>query len=372
MFITFDGIMATKNWFEKHPVFIFGMLIIISVLIIDSICAYFLIPKDYNAFRIPHPVYHHDLKPFQQTQNKWGDRVFDMHTNSLGFKDQSARIIETSASKKRILFMGDSFTESVGMTWQESFPGILEKEFTEIEILNASVVSYSPKLYYLKTKYLIEIKKLQFDELFVFIDNSDPLNEISYRNFEPYNKDFIEKAKLRIKRFLYKYSYLYFSISSLITNTKQNEITQSWNPMSGNAILDEFATEDESFIAATPTWSFTPALYNKWGKEGLKLAKNNMQLLADLCTKYGIKLTVIIYPWPLHISKGLVDDIQVNFWREFCNTNQIRFIDLYPPFINGVHKETILKTCFIPGDVHWNQEGHKFMADLIMPYLKKE
>ena len=361
--------MQTKKWFENHPGLTYGMVILFSVLVLDMICAVILIPVDYNSFRIPHPVYHHDLKPDQQTQNVWGERIFNLYTNSLGFKDLSAREVELSAKKKRILFMGDSFTECVGMTWEESFPGILDEQFPQIEILNASAVSYSPKLYYLKTKYLIESKHLKFDELFVFIDNSDPLNEITYKDFKPYDDNFLKKASLNLKQFLYKHSYLYYSISSLVKNTQQNEITQSWNPMSGNAVLDELAATEENFIAATPTWSFTPVLFDKWGKEGLDLAKTNMQLLVDLCQQHKIKITIIIYPWPMHISKGLINDVQVAFWKKFCEKNKVRFIDLYPAFINNTQRENILKSYFIPGDVHWNQEGHKYIAQLIKPYI---
>ena len=152
----------------------------------------------------------------------------------------------------------------------------------------------------------------------------------------------IKNAKFNVNRYLYKRSYLYYSISSLLKSNQQNEVTQSWNPMSGNAVLDELATAEENFIAATPSWSFTPGLYEKWGKEGLTLAKNNMQMLADLCKKNEIKLTIIIYPWPLHISKGLVNDIQVNFWQQFSQANQVQFIDLYPVFINSGKEEYIL------------------------------
>ena len=371
MFTIFEVHMKTKKWFENHPVLTFGAVILISIMILDFICSFLLIPFDYNAFRIPHPVYHHDLKPLQQTQNVWGDKIFDLNTNSLGFKDRSAREVDLTTNKKRILFMGDSFTEGVGMTWEESFPGILDGQFPDLEILNASVVSYSPKLYYLKTKYLIEIKQLQFDELFVFIDNSDPLNEITYKDFKPYDDNLIKKTSLKLKRYLYSHSYLYYSISSLINNTRQNDITQSWNPMSGRAVLDELATAGDNFVAATPTWSFTPILYEKWGKEGLDLAKTNMQLLVDLCKQNKIKLTIIIFPWPLHISKGLVNDKQVKFWKEFCDLNKIRLIDLYPAFINNAQRENILKSYFIPGDVHWNHEGHKFIASLIKPFIQK-
>src|SRR5207302_984891 len=69
-----------------------------------------------------------------------------------------------------------SFTEGIGSDFDESFAGLLQRagrmRSDPIEFLNAGVLSYSPVVYYQKTKFLIEAG-LQFDELVVFIDISD-------------------------------------------------------------------------------------------------------------------------------------------------------------------------------------------------------
>ena len=83
--------------------------------------------------------------------------------------------------------MGDSHTEGVGVNFDQTFTGqIISKiDTSQTEILNAAVVGYSPRIYYLKTKYLIEDVGLKFDHLFVFFDMSDLQNEIVYKNFQP-------------------------------------------------------------------------------------------------------------------------------------------------------------------------------------------
>ena len=40
----------------------------------------------------------------------------------------------------------------------------------DIEILNAGVASQSPILYLKKVKYLIEVQKIKFDELIIFLE----------------------------------------------------------------------------------------------------------------------------------------------------------------------------------------------------------
>ncbi len=358
---------SLKNrWFEKYPTFSLVVIVIIAVIIVDFISALIFIPEDYNSFRTADPYYHHGLLPNRHARNIWGDRIFDIYTNSLGFKDQSAEILALNPDKKRIVFIGDSFTESMGMTWEESFAGIISSQLPDREILNAGVVSYSPKLYYLKTKYLIENVKLKFDELYVFIDNSDPLNELTYEDFEPYNDKALKKAGYKIKRYLFSHSYLYYSVSVKIMENRKSPVAARWNPMSGAAVLDELSVEEKDFIAAMLSWSYTPSLYEKWGRRGLQLAGENMQKLSDLCKQNNIRLTVVIYPWPSVIEQRNLNDVQVGFWNDFCEKNNIPFINLYPDFMTGEEPARIIQKLFIPADVHWNKEGNKLVAEKIL------
>jgi len=358
-----------KHRFEKHPALVFTLVIIAGILIIDFVSAFFFIPVDYNSFRTHNPYYHHDLLPNHEAKGIWGERIFDIYTNSLGFKDKSCREVALQTNKRRIVFIGDSFTESMGMTWEESFPGMLAEQTPQAEILNAGVVSYSPKLYYLKVKYLLEQKKLKFDELFVFIDNSDPMNELTYRDFEPYNKKSLKNFRLLINRFLYHHSYIFYSISNKIITDRKSNVTSSWNPVSGESVLDEFSKEEEYFIAATVFWSYNPQAYEKWGKEGLALARDNMQKLTDLCRQYQTKLTVVIYPWPAMVLNKDLKNAQVVYWENFCMTNDLRFINLYPYFISTGEPNQTIRKYFITGDVHWNEEGNRYVASILYQYL---
>jgi hypothetical protein len=374
LFLIFGAMnQSVKNrWFQKHPTVSFVVIIIIAVLIVDFISALIFIPPDYNSFRTADPWYHHGLLPNRHASNIWGERIFGIYTNSLGFKDQSCREIPLITEKKRIVLIGDSFTESMGMTWEESFSGIIASRLPGTEILNAGVVSYSPKLYYLKIKYLIENEKLKFDELYVFIDNSDPLNELTYEDFEPYPDKSFKKFGYNLKRYLFSHSYLYYSVSAMLMNSRKNPVTAAWNPMSGAAVMDELSVEQNDFIAAMLNWSYTPALYEKWGRRGLQLAGENMQKLADLCSQNNIKLSVVIYPWPSLIEQRNLNDVQVGFWKSFCEQNKLQFINLYPEFINDEDPVKVIQKLFIPGDVHWNKEGNKRVAEKILKYLSKD
>lgn len=361
--------IKSKYWFEKHPKIVFTVFLIITVFILDFVFAKIFIPFDYNSFRCPDPCFHHGLLPNQKTKNKWGDKIFNLYTNSLGFKDKECRFIPLNAENKRILFIGDSFTEGVGMSWEESFVGIIDNEIPEVEILNAGVVSYSPKLYYLKIKYLIETVSLKFDEVYVFIDNSDVMDEITYRDFKPYDQNAIKKAGYKFRGWLFKNSYLFYSLSNFINKSRRNPITETWNPFSGKSVADESATQDDSFMAAITDWSYNNENYETWGKEGLELAAQNMEKLTEFCKSKQINVTVVIYPWPNLIQRHDLNNIQVRFWEGFCRRNNVRLVNLFPAFITNKNPAEMINIYFIPGDVHWNEQGNRYMAGLIREIL---
>src|SRR5215510_11116977 len=119
------------------------------------------------GYRIAHPVYDHGFAAKSEGYEAWGELRYTVITDSLGFKDASMRDVPLKPTSRRILLMGDSFAEGIGMPYEDFFAGILQRRgqdrIEEIEFLNAGVGSYSPSIYYKKIKYLLDAG-LQFDE----------------------------------------------------------------------------------------------------------------------------------------------------------------------------------------------------------------
>jgi hypothetical protein len=126
--------------------------------------------------RIANPVFHHTFATNFAGYDEWGDRRHKLFTNNLGFKDAIVRDVPMMPATRRIMLIGDSFTEAVGMAFADSFAGMLhtagQARAAKIEFLNTGVSGYSPTLYYKKVKYFVELG-LRFDELVVLPDMSD-------------------------------------------------------------------------------------------------------------------------------------------------------------------------------------------------------
>lgn len=113
------------------------------------------------------PIHHHLLRPI------WTGIVAgaEVRTNSLGLRDREYPRVKPPGVF-RILMLGDSFTEGLGLRAEDSIPKQLEARLngpscrTGIEVINAGITSYSPILEYL----LLQRVGLRLDPDLVVLD----------------------------------------------------------------------------------------------------------------------------------------------------------------------------------------------------------
>jgi len=363
------------------------LLMIIVFAVLDQSLARILIKNTDRTFRSPHSYYHHDLLPNQKAVASWYNIKYPFYTNSLGFRDAEIRYIPLQKNKKRILFMGDSHTEGVGVSFNETFTGqLIEKlDTSKIEILNAAAVSCSPRIYHLKTKFLVEEVGLKFDELFVFIDLSDIQNEIVYQDFEPELPGSLKKLHSGIKNRLVNNSFTLNTLSQF----KQKRQTVRF--LKKAAVFDEYRQKEEHVDALELYASFfdgfnnntllsnpqfhgvsgwlTNENFSELAQTGLELGKKNMLKLHQLCKEHAISMTISVHPWQEQINLMQPEDKYVLFWKTFADENGIGFINLYPAFINPPVSAALGMEFFIPNDNHWNKNGHWLVANELEKYF---
>ncbi len=372
----------SHNVFEKNKTITIIVVVIIFCIIIDFITAQIFIDNDIHSFRISHSYYHHGLLPCKTVTTTWDNKNFySFYTNSLGFRDRHECYVPLKNKNKTILLIGDSHTEGVGLKYEDTYAGILDNRLNSdsIEVLNAAVVSYCPKLYYYKIKYLVEEVGLQFDELLVFIDISDIQNELVYKDFDPKKPTSFKKLSKRIKRFFRYNSMVYYSVNNIIESARRRKFYEQAQRAEENPKTDLYSTFFSDFYDSDllqnqqfhniGLWYLNRDIFEKWGREGLVLEKWYMTKLFELCRKNGTKLYVVIYPWPIQIVANDRNSLQVQFWKKFCNNHGIEFINLFPLFFQEYPDKNIIQNYFIKGDVHFNKAGHKLVADEIIKCL---
>jgi len=305
------------------------------------------------------PVFHHTLKPNARfSYQRWGHTRHSVSTNSLGFRDTAVRGVPLSSDKYRVLFMGDSYVYGVGLPYDKTFVCLFASELAEkdIEVLNAGVVSYSPAIYFKKTEYLLRNVGLRFDHLFVFLDISDIQDEASFYDTTDERVVWIRGLAPAIREFLYEYTTIPRNLWGL-SEELYDAITDA---------PDTHRTEEDRRYGANEyrsLWTVDESAYSDYGALGLEKAKKHMNLLHDLLRRHGVSMTLVIYPWPTQILHGDLDSIQVRVWREWAAEHSVDFIDFFPDFIQpGQAPREVVRKYFIPGDIHWNEEGHRLVS----------
>ena len=377
--------MRRRSIFEQHPRKTLLAVVLVSVLAIDVAVGLLLIPGDSMNFRRSDPDYHHGLIPNRTAESQWmAGSKYPVHINSLGFFDEEVRDVALEPDRRRIVFLGDSFTEGLGLPYPQTFAGLVSHQVDrgQIEILNAAALSYSPKLYYLKIRHLLETVGLKFDELYIFVDISDIQDEVLYDAFTPATPAFWAKMGTAIEQFASRSSFLYYSTTRLSREKRKEKLREKYNSKVYPPWLDYFWLEDVDFEfggdpifpSVRERWTFDPFIRDSApAQKGIALAKRHMQALVDLCRQHHITPTVVVYPWMAQIDARDLVGAQVQIWREFTQANDIAFLDLFPVFINDrtltMSHEEISAAYFIPGDSHWNEQGHRLVAEKVLAQI---
>jgi len=361
------GHIPMRKFFIKAIIFIFG---IVFMDLSMSQIAKRLAPQWHNSVleqdaRILLKPYHHGLKPYANFMHRFGDLSAPFFTNSLGFRDSSPREVSLKRKGRRLLIIGDSITEGVGLPYEKTFAGIIDQELEKngIETLNAAVQSYAHQIYKTKILYFIETKKLEVTDVAVFVDIGDVANDVTQYKVD--GKGNIVRIKTdcrfgigcrlrpmkRFKFWLKDNSILYRSYKVLKAYKREKKSRS-----------DVISPLESATNVPGALWTFDKKEYEEYGVKGLKVAGNAIAKLREALKKRNISLTVVVYPWPDQIVKKDLNSRQVKFWKEWAVKNNSNFINMFPIFINDQPAEKSYKNFFIPHDYHFNEKGHKAVA----------
>lgn len=365
------------------------LLLVIVFAAIDFLLGHILIPRNFNDFRTQNSWYHHGLQKNVSTLAAWGPIMYPFYTNNFGFRDSSVRDIPLLSDKKRILILGDSHSEGVGVDYQFTFAGRMQASLADrgIEILNASAVSYSPKIHFLKGDYYLNRIGLEVDEVWVIIDISDLQNEIAYEKFLPRMPGHVSGLYHALRDFLQRRSFVFHSFSSIKDNKEyelfkntllsySDQISQTPTRNAIDLYRDFFSHFDDQALLSDPNfhgvseWIYKDDL-RELADLGLRLGMENIALLNGICKQKDIRVRLSVHPWQTQVMKGDTTDYYVERWRAFCAEEGIGFVNLYPLFITHENPLWIAKTCYIEGDNHWNEFGHERVASHMLSLLEE-
>jgi hypothetical protein len=319
-----------------------------------------------RAARIYDSVYDHGLAPKFDGYDVWGETRYRLLTNSLGFKDASTRDVPLQSNTRRILLMGDSFVEGIGLPYERTFAGLLNEagqaRADKVEFLDAGVASYSPSIYYKKIRYLLD-RGLRFDEVVLLSDSSDVEDEASSYfciDDDPKYHQYCNTPPGAVPAPAIKRDF--FIDHFVVTNRVRVTVKRWIQRRLGNrrASIDS----DHNRIGWTTT-NVDPARYKPLGVDGgIARSLENMERLSNLLTSRGIPLTIVVYPWAQQIAQNDRDSRQRQLWRDFCPNRCKAFVDLFPVFFAAADRDkNWYERLYILGDDHFSAEGNRMLFE---------
>ncbi|MEW5850735.1 MAG: SGNH/GDSL hydrolase family protein [Myxococcota bacterium] len=340
-----------RTWGERHPVLGMVLATLLTLLVFDLMLGTYTVG---NLVAVPDQDYHHGLAPNVETEHQWGPLTYWLTTNSLGFKDSRAREVPLTTDRWRVVFIGDSFTEGVGYPFEQTFVGRVASRLddTKVEVLNAAVSSYSPRLMKLKVRKLVEQVGLRFQELVVFLDVSDPQDEIIYESWVPGNAAPWSQDAVR---WMARHS---LSFRRLVPMPATGTLHRRGTASDGSVV--EWKTLDE-FERERAMWTSRPDLIDRWARRGLELGARHMDELLALCRAHNIRVSMAVYPWPQQVVKGEVEPLQRRFWEEFAAARGVPLVEYFSTVaVEGWERA---RRYYVDGDLHLNDVGHELFAD---------
>ena len=321
-----------------------------------------LIDVDISTLSKRDKVFDHKLAKNFNSLVGWGDKRYKFCTDNNGFR-VSCDKKEEKLKNFDIGFIGDSFTEGTGVSYENSFVGLIEKELPNKKIANLAVSSYSTSIYLTKIKKLLK-DGYNFKEIIIFIDLSDLTDDtLCYEVIE--NQKVVRRSTFLncFDNFNSKESKLnnFFEKNLKFSSILYNFINKK-NPINKQKIQNQLNSSRSEW-----TYNYNKKNFNNLEfKEVSSLSINHMKNLHLLLNKNSINLSVAVYPWPGTLRYDKSENLQVSIWREFCKNRCLKFYNFMPNFFSKINEDDFYSTYkeyFIEGDIHFNSQGNKIISD---------
>ena len=294
-----------------------------------------------------HNFYDHDLKKSFRGNLEWSPgKTYLFCSNKNSFRTFCDKI-DFDSKEFDIAFIGDSFTEGVGIDYEDTFVGRIENNFEELKIANLGVVSYSPSIYFTKLRHLLE-NGYKFKRVIIYFDISDIYDDNrKYRFID--NK--IRRKKSAVLTDIQRTLKSSFPFLAYSLKTLKNDILKKSDIVNKCNYLD--------YCHEKSSWTFNNKFF---GDEEINKSLKFMEMTYELLRKNDIKMSVGIYPWPAQILYDNSQSKIVNLMNNFC-ANKCEFLfNNFTDFFNEMtllSKEKIISKYYIEGDVHFNSLGNE-------------
>jgi len=336
-------------------------------------------------FMSPDSSISHRFIPGAKGHYKTTEFDVEYSINALGLRDREITLAKPGGVK-RILMLGDSFTEGDGVKSSETFSSQLQRMLDTAsagqrwEVINAGVGSYSPLLEYL---YLTrQGLQLNPDLVILNFDLSDVYDDINYTHLARFDNrgvpvgvapelehvpgNWLEAGLVGIKDFCKDHFRLY-NFTRLRINRFLEGARRDMN-VSGDVHYDKYAFLRPQYVPHDSDW---------------QLSFRYLLMVRDTLKARGIDFWVTVYPYGLQVGPhewhagrqfwGFQTDTVYSTWpqdtmEKFCRNNGVPAINMCNDFIR--EHETV-SPLYHDYNGHWKPAGHTIVARRLLASITR-
>jgi len=296
-----------------------------------------------------HNVFDHNLKKNFKANLKWGPNETYLFCSDNNSFRNFCKNMDSNLKDFDIAFIGDSFTEGVGLDYKDTFVGKISNKFDNLKIANLGVVSYSPAIYFTKLKHLIE-NGYQFKRVIIFFDISDVYDD--NRKYRLEDNIIVRKKSKLISNFQKSLKSI-FPFLAYSTKVLKNDIFDNKEIEKSCNYLD--------FCHEKSSWTFNNEYFKS---QEISKSFEYMEMTYNLLKENDIKMSVGIYPWPAQLMYDTEKSKIVDLMGNFCDQRCEFFFNNFPSFfseIKTLDKKDIIAKYYLEGDVHFNILGNEVL-----------
>lgn len=342
------------------------------LLALDFFASRYVIDSEkLNCYKIDQFYYELKKNCSGKHQFKSGFPTIPVFTDNLGLRTSKNSI---KKNQSNVLVFGDSMTFGVGLKYEDTFVGILEKNNPTYNFYNFSVGSYSPTVHLYKLKKAIE-KKIIPEKIILFLDLSDIYDEGDRWYFDNNSKkpklktDVTYRTRVLQKK---KFTHRNFKITkSLIDKIKYNSriLRTKINKIKNQG---EKVKIVKTSIQAQFTYTKISEVHSDyWSEEiflrGIKKIEKNIQQISKIAKENNSEFYLVIYPFGETIEYGQKVFNWENFSKKLCSNSDCILVNTFDQFRERkkIDKFWYSNLYFI-GDEHLNKNGNAFVTDILL------
>jgi lysophospholipase L1-like esterase len=252
-----------------------------------------------------------------------------VRTNSLGFRNKEYPLEKGTA--KRVVLMGDSFAYGFGLPDEHTIFTRLEEKLKspqhpDVQVWSVSNISWSPAIHYVVTKR--KISAYSPDLVVLLLDESDFTDDAQTERNAVY-----ENGELMAVR-----GGLPSLLPDLLGKGSDEIYDEIWSdPKTAPAKLHALEDVTLGFV----------------------------ERMARFLETKKINFLVVFYPYP-DTKNDYYEQYVTRMIREL-QSRKVRVLDLFPSL-----SEPVRKQYYFTHNLHWNEAGSVFVAEMIAEHIRKE